>query len=62
MVVALTSFLILLSGASIAVAGAQHGPAETARCELLGGGLLATGLLLIGIGLRSSFGSMVGGF
>lgn len=56
MFVATVSFLALLAGAASA-AHAERRPLKVrARCETVGGSLLATGLMLLGAGLHSAMG------
>ena len=57
MVLALVSLMLLLSGLTAANAVPRFGASVAAQAECVSGGLLATGLVLIGIGLHISFGS-----
>ena len=58
MVMALTSFLLLLSGVDDCNRRCRDPQRLTAaaRAEILGGSLLATGLVLLGFGIQKSLG------
>lgn len=55
MVVAAASFWLVLLGATVAARWSRGAVRIAARAELIGGGLMATGLILVGTGLQSSF-------
>ncbi len=56
MVIALASCLMLLLGVEVAIAVPRYDAALAARAEVLCGSLLAAGLMLVGVGIHSSFG------
>lgn len=63
MMIAVLSFsvsffgLVVINAARVSHAAARRADVvAVARAETIGGGLLATGLVLIGLGLHSSFG------
>ncbi len=56
MFVATVSLGALLAGVISAVRAASRPARARARCEAVGGSLLATGLMLLGAGLQSAMG------
>ena len=56
MFMALASFVILLTGVSVATRHVRGLASASLQMELIGGGLLATGFMLLGAGLQSASG------